>query len=298
MSDSAAIGHRPAGSTADEPLYLVSMDRTVAIRVSAYGVVLLFVALQLSDLVAGTGPPNPWLGGVWDGVALLGIMVATVVVHELVHGAFFALFGSTRPQFGLGMAGKVLPYAYATAPGQPFNLSQFTVIGLAPFVLISTACLAVAIALPAAAPLATVAFVTNFSGACGDLWMVSQIWRFRGSEGLRLVDLRDGVAIYARGERSHALAARLTRRHRSEWTRFLTAAFLAWLVTLFAAMLIPLVLLILDVRGEFTIGPEAFPLLAISRPVDGASSATIGLLPPLVAALAFAALYTMLRRLR
>src|SRR5206468_6687775 len=89
-----------------------------------------------------------------------------------------------------------------------YGLWQMLVIGMSPFVLVCAAALGWAFAFPAMAPYAAVAFVTNFSGAVGDMWLMRQVLRFRTMKGLTLVDFRNGLAVHARAPRAKAIATR------------------------------------------------------------------------------------------
>jgi hypothetical protein len=125
---------------------------------------------------------------------LLSILVSTALVlllHELIHGAFFWHFSRSRPRFGL-RAG----YAYAAAPGWFFPRRQYVIIGLAPLVLISV----VGLALVAVAPVIILPFIIfgmiiNAGGAVGDMWIVYKMIRARGN--VLIEDLGDGFTMYA-----------------------------------------------------------------------------------------------------
>ena len=50
---------------------------------------------------------------------------------------------------------------------------------------------------PTLANLSAVVFITNFSGAIGDLWMVREMARFRHSRDVWTVDSRDALEIHS-----------------------------------------------------------------------------------------------------
>ena len=62
-------------------------------------------------------------------------MVATLVIHELIHGLFFKVFAPDRPvKYGFHW------YALsASSPGTKYSKGKFLWIGMAPFVLITVA---------------------------------------------------------------------------------------------------------------------------------------------------------------
>ena len=68
-----------------------------------------------------------------DILVFLLIMVATLVIHELIHGLFFKAFAPDRPvKYGFHW------YALsATSPGTKYSKGKFLWIGIAPFVFIT-----------------------------------------------------------------------------------------------------------------------------------------------------------------
>ena len=62
-------------------------------------------------------------------LAIIFAFVAVLLLHELVHGAFFWLITRSRPRFGLQAA-----YAYAAAPDWYIPRNPYLIVGLAPFV--------------------------------------------------------------------------------------------------------------------------------------------------------------------
>jgi hypothetical protein len=276
--------------TRQNPIHVIGLASGSAVQLSAYSVLLLFIGGALFGAVAGepTGADPLWM---------LVAFLATIVIHELMHGLFFLVYGG-RPSFGVGVVSRIVVYAYATS-SRPYTLTQFLVIGLSPFVLLSLALLLIAVALPALAAYAAVGFIANFVGSVGDLWIASRIWRFRGADALRLVDRRDAVAVYAEGELALATAQGLAQRERrgSAWSRFLGAWLVAFALTLLLAILAPVVLDAAAVRGDVRIGPEGFALVEYSASSEGAFGATLYFAPAATAGAAFAAIYTVLRKL-
>lgn len=116
-----------------------------------------------------------------------------IVVHELIHAAAILTLGGA-PRFGL----KLPLAAYCTAPGQLFTTAGYTVIALAPLVLLTVAGILVTWLVPDLGALLWLAFVGNVSGAAGDLEAVSQLRRMPGA---RLVaDTATGFIAYAPDE--------------------------------------------------------------------------------------------------
>ena len=100
-----------------------------------------------------------------------------VVLHELVHGAFFLAFGG-RPRFGFKPWTRLGPVFYAAAPGSYFTKLEYAASGLAPAVLL-TVLLAVALALVAQndvlASVVAWALLLNVMGSAGDMLMMRKL---------------------------------------------------------------------------------------------------------------------------
>lgn len=100
---------------------------------------------------------------------LLGVsFFAIILVHEAIHGLFFKLFnpdGKVKYGFTNGMA-------YATSPNSLYTKYQFSVIVLAPFVIITT--LILLVALSGVVPYSHFIILASFhAGACvGDFYYI------------------------------------------------------------------------------------------------------------------------------
>lgn len=94
--------------------------------------ILLLFLFQLVPVIA-----NRPIVSEFDILSILLLVVslfALLIVHELIHGLFFKMFnpqGQVTFGFKNGMA-------YATSPHSFYTKGQFAVIGLAPFILITT----------------------------------------------------------------------------------------------------------------------------------------------------------------
>jgi hypothetical protein len=187
----------------------MSLSRSLAGRLTVYGTVLLFLAAGILHAWAGKSAYSLPSLSRFVLMVFLGLLtyLATLLVHEGVHGLFFRIFGG-RPRYGVGMIVWFLPYAYATSPADAYTLLQMTVISLAPFLWISVVTLLSMSIWPAAAVYAGIAFVANFSGDVGDLWLVRQIWRFHGCPDARFIDEKDALAVYSSHPAAQASAAK------------------------------------------------------------------------------------------
>jgi hypothetical protein len=124
-------------------------------------------------------------------LSLLSSTAIAILMHELIHGAFFWIFSRSRPNFGIRTG-----YAYAAAPGWFFPRWQYVAIGLAPLVLMSVAgMILVAVAPIIFLPFIVFGMIVNAGGAAGDMWIVYKVIRERGN--LLIEDLGDGFNMYA-----------------------------------------------------------------------------------------------------
>jgi len=282
---------------AESPVCTINLSSSVAVRLSGYGTVLFFLALGILDALYGSGEYSLGFNRQLILAALASVFVyfGTLVLHEGVHGFFFWLFGG-RPQYGVGSIGWFFPYAYATSPGDPFTFFQMTTICLAPFVVLSVGSLVLMSLVPGLSTLAGVAFVTNFSGAIGDLWLVRQIWRFRKCRDLWMADVKDGLAIYTSDPEAEHIATSLASVERGTVvTRLFAVWILASLIILTSASPLTIVLDLLN-AGRVLVGPTQFPLFIFERlPQDGVH-VSINLNSIIVAGLLFALLDLVLGR--
>jgi hypothetical protein len=262
-----------------EPVYRITLNHALAVRLTGYALALFYVALGIVYVTAPGGSLR--IGDiralVWASVGAVAVFVGTIVLHELIHGWCMRLFGA-RPTYGVGRIGWFGLYAYATAPGVPFTLRQMTVICLAPLVLITVACVAIGFAAPAVFGLTALAFVTNFSGAAGDLWMVIQMWRFRRCRELQLVDIATGLDIHSPDPAALIVARRLAEKHaRGIVHRILLRWFVTATVLIAAAILLSVPLSVMNL-GEVTLGLRPFAIATYETHPDGTFGMTIDLM--------------------
>ncbi len=96
-----------------------------------------------------------------------------LTIHEMIHGAFFWAFTRERPKFALKPG-----YAYAAAPDWHLPRSQYVIVGLSPFVVISI--LSILIAAFVNSHLVPYLFymgIFNAAGALGDMIVVGWVLR-------------------------------------------------------------------------------------------------------------------------
>jgi hypothetical protein len=123
-------------------------------------------------------------------IVMIVIFVACIVVHELIHGAFFWAFTRSRPVFGLRSW-----YAFAGAPGWFLTGRQYLLTTLAPFGILSLLGMLLMTILPV--PLAAVVLVVttlNAASSAGDLWVAFRL--VNQARPVIAEDLGDGVNFY------------------------------------------------------------------------------------------------------
>ncbi|NHN57815.1 MULTISPECIES: DUF3267 domain-containing protein [Halorussus] len=123
------------------------------------------------------------------------LSVATIVVHELVHGLVYRVLGY-RVKYGLALN---MGAAYAAAFGQFQTRRDNLLVGLAPLAVF-TVVLTPLLAGPL--PVALAAFlvlVVNTSGAIGDLYLSWRLLRMPEGALLYDVDIRHSYIFYPEG---------------------------------------------------------------------------------------------------
>jgi hypothetical protein len=127
-------------------------------------------------------------------IAMVGAIIViffVMLIHEFVHGVIFWLFGGRRPKFGIeGL------FIYVAAPlGIYFPGNQYLVVGLAPFVLLtSLGLLLMAIVPVVVLPVLCFSIALNAAGSAGDLVMVVRLLCF--SPDTLMEDSDTGVVVY------------------------------------------------------------------------------------------------------
>jgi hypothetical protein len=125
-------------------------------------------------------------------LAVVGIMIIAMLLHELVHGLFFWLFSDHKPEFGLGPG-----YAYAAMPDWYFPKKQYLLIGLAPLVFLTGLGLALSIIVPSSWLLGLlIGMVINAGGAIGDIYICGRIALDASDSWIK--DTGDGFQLYKR----------------------------------------------------------------------------------------------------
>ena len=271
----------------DEPIYMIEIGRREVVSLSVYGVVLAFLSMG-----AVTAVVDARSGSVASALMLLVAFVGTIIVHELVHGLFFALFGGS-PSYGAGIA-HGLPYACATSPGDRFHPHQMYAIASAPLVLITAAAVATGILVPELASVAVVVVVGNVSGAVGDIWMMTRMRAFTSRAEVTFDDTRTGLAVYSHDPEATAIADELRAAKESTRPRYVVTALGATMVLMLIAIVVPGILTAVGTSSDVAIGPDWFSLIDY-RPSEGGFEIQISFLPSILGGIIFGLVYGGLR---
>ncbi|MEO1208679.1 MAG: DUF3267 domain-containing protein [Cyanobacteria bacterium J06638_20] len=185
---------------------------------------------------------QPWEIGRFV-IGSIALPIATIAMHEAIHGLAFKFFDG-NPRYGVGVK-YLLPYAYATAPGQQFSRNAFLGILLAPLVVMNSVAAGLILLFPQLTWLIWV-IALNTSGAIGDIWFAAIALRYPASTSIE--DLQEGFAIYAPYDVAHRLLTRPP--HRSSKLRILgNLAGLAVAMFVLLNLTSVLLLILLDLFG-------------------------------------------------
>jgi hypothetical protein len=145
---------------------------------------------------------NPFPKGIWgvltafSGWTLIGLLLSILfmlVFHELVHGIFFWLFTHERPIFALKGG-----YAFAAAPEWYLPSSQYIIVGLSPFVVISILSIIFAVFVSSSiVPFLLYIATFNAAGALGDMIVVG--WVLKQPNTILVKDQGDKFSSFALG---------------------------------------------------------------------------------------------------
>ena len=292
MPDGARTDLPATGSPAEEPAYTMALGQAVALRLTAYSVLLLFLAAGAFGALTGgagsAGAQTP--GGALVPLVYVAVYLGTVVLHELVHGLSFAISGG-HPRYGAGVS-HFVPYFYATSPGR-FTPRRMIMVALTPLIVLSALSVAGAFAFPGLAGFFAVVFVGNAAGAVGDVWMALRLRVFLPLADASVSDLGERMEVYSRDPRVDGIAAAAYARDMKP-AGFVVRWLMGSVTVLMVSGLVGSVALF--VTDSLLIGPASLPLVAVQKSGGGASI-SFSLIPPLLAGLPFALGTLLFRRL-
>jgi len=153
------------------------------------------LGIIIRDLLRGVYEGQISFGGLNFLPIILGVIVATIILHEAIHAALFLILGG-KPRFGVKLAGRFFPVACYATSTVPILRNQYLLVCLGPFLMLTLIFMAIGILANAdnSALLALMAMAMNVSGSIGDLMVAWKIRR-HGNQTL-FEDTVDGVNWY------------------------------------------------------------------------------------------------------
>jgi hypothetical protein len=135
-------------------------------------------------------------------LGVVGISALSVILHELIHGAFFWHYTSEKARFGF----KGL-YAYAAAPEWFIPRQKHIIITLAPLIGITTTGLLLLLIVPTEVlPFLFFSVIVNLAGSIGDVVIVG--WLLTKPQTAYVNDYGDGVSVYVSHDETRPLIRR------------------------------------------------------------------------------------------
>ena len=163
---------------------------TVVVIWSLLAIVLFVLTAVIFMVIAGSSE------GTIEFMAadIIGIVLCSIVIlaaHEWLRGWAMTVFGA-KPVFGAVMIARVFPALYCTVEGFRFTRKQYSIIALAP-ILVLSAIGSLVLQFTSWFPL-IFALSFNVSGAIGDLWMTGLV--LTKPSGTLFEDMKDGVRMH------------------------------------------------------------------------------------------------------
>lgn len=128
----------------------------------------------------------------WVGIVSSLLLIGLIVGHEVIHGVVMRAFDA-KPRYGIHRLGGWIPLYYCTAEGgHTFTRKQFSLVALAPAVLITFVGALLVVLVPFGGWL-IVPLALHLGGCVGDLWVLTLVWQ--QPRGTLVEDLRSGLSI-------------------------------------------------------------------------------------------------------
>ncbi|WP_458208200.1 DUF3267 domain-containing protein [Haladaptatus sp. NG-SE-30] len=118
----------------------------------------------------------------------VGVVLATLIVHEAIHGLVFYLLGY-RVSFGFA---PHIPALYTAAFDQFVTRRDDLLVELTPLVGITVVAIPLLAGPPVVASVAYLALLVNTSGAVGDIHLAWRLWRMPPETVFYDVDIEHG----------------------------------------------------------------------------------------------------------
>ena len=125
----------------------------------------------------------------WVLMALLGVLFAYIILHEVVHGIFIRVLTKTKPVYGMKSI-----YLYAGSQAY-LDRRSYAIIALAPAAIFGVILLVLALLLPAEwFWLVQIVQICNIAGSAGDFYCVYRVLRMK--KNILIQDLGTGMKLY------------------------------------------------------------------------------------------------------
>ena len=259
----------------------ISITKSQSYVLAMQGIILVFVGAGLFDAFIGFS--NVLGLGIWSVV----VFVATVLAHEVLHGVGFYIFGA-KPKFGIGFAG-ILPIAYTTAT-KKVNTVGMLITAYLPLIALSALFIGLARIFPQWQGLAMIGFIVNFSGAVGDIWISSKLWKYLPYKDVKIQDTKSGLEVYSSNKyaRNAGLKASKKSVNTSSFGKI-------WAISAFVVLAIqrltPNLLRMAGFTSDIKIGFNEFYLINIQNSnSNSAEEASFSLIVPIIVGLVFASM--------
>lgn len=122
-------------------------------------------------------------------ISIIVLLLATVVIHELVHAIGYKIFGA-RLKFGI----RYLNVYTVDISGRLYSVLQMSMIMLLPFITITTTFLLIVMLLPHITIYMLPAILLNICGSTGDIFLLIYIL-YKGGK-CKIKDEEYGFSIY------------------------------------------------------------------------------------------------------
>lgn len=256
----------------------ISIDKQVSYVLTLQMIFLFIIGGAIFSGVTGVNDlsTNSWI--------VIGAYIGTIILHELLHGVGF-IIADAKPRFGVGIAGA-MPIAYATSD-KPIKIHQMLLVAYLPFVTLSVFFVLLAVVRPQYQDIALIGFLGNFTGAVGDLWISSKLWKYIKIKDLLVKDTKSGIEIYSSDKKAIQIASRSKNKEISrlifgkQWA-------IASLIMFGVQILTPIILSIVGFKENIKLGFGELYLFETTTSIAGeTATVSFNLFAPVVIGLLF-----------
>lgn len=160
--------------------------RKVNLLAMILAVALAMLGYQLRGFDAAA---SALLGKAWVLMALMGVLFAYMLLHEVAHGIFIRKFTGEKPVYGMKSI-----YLYAGSV-EYIERKSYVIIALAPAVIFGVIFAVLACVLPKEwFWLAHIAQIANIAGSAGDFYCAYRVLRMK--KNVLIQDLGTGMKLY------------------------------------------------------------------------------------------------------